>query len=179
MKRRTRLMTRFAAVSLIGLIASEAAYSAEETTLNAFATWQGRGQIYPTGEKEATFVGAFSGVLYLESGEGPLDAGYMICPVVVDLDLDKNTQAGKGRCTISGTDGARAFSTWACTGPLLKGCDGQFTFTGGTERLAGLTGGGPIKLRSRLHEMTESPGNTVQHEAAGIAIWRELKVKLP
>ena len=38
----------------------------EHETINAYAPWEGRGHIYPTGKNQATFVGSFTGVLYVE-----------------------------------------------------------------------------------------------------------------
>lgn len=151
----------------------------QEQTIKAFAAWQGRGQMYETGVNRATFVGSFSGMIFVETEKGPLDAGFMVCPAIVDVDLTDATQEGKGRCTISAKDGARVYAEIACKGVHLVGCDGEFTFTGGTDRFAGITGGGPITIRSGLQEFAAGGGNTVQESAGGIIIWPKLTYKLP
>lgn len=153
--------------------------AAEEATIEAFSAWQGRGQIFPTGVNQATFVGAFSGMIYVETEQGPLDAGFMVCPAMFEIDLENGTQAGSGRCTITAKDGGRVFAEWACTGVHLVGCNGELKLTGGTDRFEGITGGGPMIVRSGLRNLAAMPGNTIQESAAGIAIWREFHYSIP
>lgn len=151
----------------------------EEATVEAFSAWQGRGQIFPTGSHQATFVGAFSGMIYVETEQGPLDAGFMVCPAMFEIDLENGTQTGNGRCTISAKDGGRVFAEWTCSGVHLVGCNGDFKLTGGTDRFEGITGGGPMVVRSGLRDIAAMPGNTIQESAAGIAIWRQLHYRIP
>ena len=176
----TRIFSMLALLILGGITFSTAPAAAqEEQTIKAFAAWQGRGQVFETGPSRATFVGSFSGMVFVETQKGPLDAGFMTCPAFLDLNVEDGTQEGKGRCTIVGKDGSRVYAEIACKGVHLVGCDGQFTITGGTERFKGITGGGPITIRSGLQEVAVSGGNTVQESAGGIIIWPELKYKLP
>ncbi|TDQ82987.1 hypothetical protein A8950_1269 [Dongia mobilis] len=177
-----RFSTRFViALSLMAPICAAFPVLAEdvtEQTIKAFSAWQGRGQVFETAENRATFVGSFSGVVYVESEKGPLDAGFMICPAIVDIDLRDGTQQAKGRCTIVAKDASRAYADINCTGVHLVGCDGEFTFTGGTERFAGITGGGPVTIRSSLHEIPAGAGNVVQESAGGIIVWPALTYRL-
>jgi hypothetical protein len=166
------------ALLAVGLTIAPAAAETQQT-VKAFAAWQGRGQIYETGPTRATFVGSFSGMVFVETEKGPLDAGFMICPAILDVDLTSGKQEARGRCTITAKDGARAYGEMACNGVHLVGCDGDFSFTGGTERFAGITGGGPVSIRSGLQEFALGAGNIVQESAAGILIWKELTYKLP
>ena len=157
---------------------SYAARAEDEQSIKAFAAWQGRGQIYETGPNRMTFVGSFTGMIFVETEKGPLDAGYMVCPAYLDLNVKDGTQEGRGRCTISAKDGSRASADLSCKGGLMVGCDGDFTFTGGTDRFEGLTGGGPIVIRSGLQDTSIGAGNTVQESAGGIIIWPKLTYKL-
>lgn len=164
---------------LCGLVfACAAARAEDEQSIKAFAAWQGRGQIFETGPNRQTFVGSFTGMIFVETDKGPLDAGYMVCPAFLDVNVTDGTQEGKGRCTISAKDGSRAYADISCKGVHLVGCDGQFTFTGGTDRFEGLTGGGPIIIRSGLQDAAMGGGNTVQESAGGIIIWPKLTYKL-
>ena len=61
----------------------------------------------------------------------------------------------------------------------MVGCDGEFTFTGGTDRFKGITGGGPITIRSGLQEFALTGGNMVQESAGGIIIWEKLTFSIP
>ncbi|MBI2253190.1 MAG: hypothetical protein HYU58_01075 [Proteobacteria bacterium] len=150
----------------------------EEETVKAFSSWQGRGQIFETGPNRMTFVGAFSGMIYIETQKGPLDAGYMVCPAYVDVNVTDGTQEAKGRCTISAKDGARVYADLSCKGVHMVGCEGEFKFTGGTDRFEGITGGGPVTVRSALQDLAASGGNTVQESASGIIYWPKLTYKL-
>lgn len=150
----------------------------EEQSVKAFAAWQGRGQIFETGPDQATFVGAFSGMIFIETQKGPLDAGYMTCPAILTLNLKDGSQEAKGRCTVTSKEGARVYATLECKGVHLVGCDGTFTFTGGTERFDGITGGGPVTVRSGMQDIALSGGNAVNETAGGIIIWPKLTYKL-
>lgn len=178
-------MTRTSRVGLfLGLamaMASTIAPAAAETeqTIKAFAAWQGRGQMFETGPDRATFVGSFSGMVFVESEKGPLNAGYMTCPAIIDVNILDGTQEGKGRCTITAEDGSRAYGEIVCKGVHLVGCDGDFKFTAGTERFKGITGGGPVTVRSGLKDFAMGDGNIVQESAGGIIVWPKLTYKLP
>jgi hypothetical protein len=174
-------MTRF--TNLLAAIATFVgialpALADEEQTVKAFAAWQGRGQIFETGPDQATFVGAFSGMIFIETQKGPLDAGYMTCPAILTLNLKDGGQEAKGRCTITSKDGARVYATIECKGVHLVGCDGTFTFTGGTDRFDGITGGGPVTIRSGMQDIALGGGNAVNETAGGIIIWPKLTYKL-
>jgi hypothetical protein len=165
--------------SAMFLASSALQANAGEETVKAFAAWQGRGQVFETGPDRSTFVGSFSGMIFIETEKGPLDAGFMVCPAIVDVNTADGSQEGKGRCTISGNDGARAYADISCKGVHMVGCDGEFTFTGGTERFSGITGGGPITIRSGLREFAVAGGNQVQESAGGIIIWPKLTYNIP
>jgi hypothetical protein len=170
-----------AGLGLLVVAAFSALPASAETqeTIKAFSAWQGRGQIYETGPNRATFVGAFSGMVFVESQQGPIDAGFMVCPAVLDVDLSTGKQEAKGRCAITAKDGSRVYGEVTCKGVHLVGCDGDFTFTGGTDRFEGITGGGPVTIRSSIQEAAVGPGNIVQESAGGIMIWKELTYTLP
>jgi hypothetical protein len=163
--------------SLVAAFVTPAA-AEDEQTVKAFSSWQGRGQVFETGPNRMTFVGAFTGMIYIETQKGPLDAGYMTCPAVVDVNVSDGTQEAKGRCTISAKDGSRVYADLACKGVHMVGCEGEFKFTGGTDRFEGITGGGPVTVRSALQDIAAGGGNTVQESASGIIYWPKLTYKL-
>jgi hypothetical protein len=166
--------------AILAGVAGGPGFAAEDETINAFSPWHGRGQIYATGEKEATFIGAFTGMLFIEGKDGPEDTGLITCPSIVQIELLTEKLTGQGKCTVSAHDNARAYAKWTCEGMFGKGCEGSLSFTGGTGRLEGLKGGGPMKLQSRFHEfVADHAGNTVNDTAVGLAVWRGLKVQLP
>jgi hypothetical protein len=154
--------------------------AAEERTISAYAPWEGRGQLYPTGLERATFVGAFSGVIFVED-QGELNlGGNMMCPGMMEIDLASERQTGSGHCVISNAEGERVYADWTCSGAHLMGCEGKFTLTGGTGAYAGIAGEGDMLVRSGLQEVAiAGPGNIVQRSASGLVIWRNLHFSIP
>jgi len=155
------------------------AAAAEDATIKAFSVWQGQGHVFETGEKQATFVGAFVGTVYVETDQGPVESGRMVCPATVTISLDDNSQNGTGHCTITGEDGATVYADVTCSGFHLVGCNGDFKLTGGTGRFAGITGGGPVVIRSEFAKIGAAPENTAQEEARGIMYWKALHYTIP
>jgi hypothetical protein len=161
------------------LMGTAAAWASTSETITAFSAWSGQGQLVQTGLKQATFVGSISGRVYVMTEKGPVDAGNMVCPAMVVIDLDDGKQTGTGHCAITGNDGAQVFLDLACTGVHLVGCDGDATFTGGTERFAGVSGGGKFVLRSSLKNLQAQTQGGVSETGNGIIYWKELKYQLP
>jgi hypothetical protein len=150
----------------------------EEPSLKAFSAWNAQGQIFQSGESRVTFVGSFSGMVYVEQEQGPVAAGFMACPTVIDVNTRDGKERGEGRCTFTAKDGAQLFADFSCRGVRMVGCHGDFTFTGGTERFKGITGGGPVTIRSSVDEIKAGTGGAIDGVAAGIIFWPKLTYKL-
>jgi hypothetical protein len=178
--RKASVWTGFlAAVALAVSLVAPPAAAEEDATVRAFAAWQGQGQLFETGPKQVTFVGAFTGTMYIDTEKGPLASGSMVCPAVVTIDSDDGTQEGKGRCTITGQGGDRAYAEITCTGLHFIGCNGDFKLTGGTGRFAGISGGGPVNIRSEFGAIGTPSGTSAQEATTGILYLRELHYKIP
>ncbi len=176
-----RLMLAAVAIGMVHAVAASPA-AAEEQTIEAFSVWHARGQILKTGENIGTFVGALRGRFFVETSEGPVEAGTIVCPGTLEVDLEDASQIGQGRCVITGEENAQVFASWTCSGYHLIGCGGEFTLTGGTGKFAGVTGGGPFAIRSSLHELATASSEAtvvVDRASIGIAHWKELRYKLP
>jgi hypothetical protein len=156
----------------------EATTPDEEPSLKAFSAWNAQGQIFQSGESRVTFVGSFSGIVYVEQDQGPVAAGFMACPTVIDVNTRDGKERGDGRCTFTAKDGAQLFADFSCRGVRMVGCHGDFTFTGGTERFKGITGGGPVTIRSSVDEIKPGTGGAIDGVAAGIIFWPKLTYKL-
>ena len=169
----------FGAALLLSLAIAYPA-AAEEGTVEAFSSWQARGQIYPTGPTEATFVGALSGVLYVKGEDNSMDVGLMSCPATLVINTEDGSQIGNGKCVIMTQDSERIYAEFTCAGTYLAGCDGDFKLTGGTGDKANISGGGPILFRSAFSNLAASmPGAIVEQSAIGLAVWPELTYELP
>ncbi len=155
--------------------------AAEEKTVNAFAAFEGEGKVYVTGDNKGTFVGAIVGQLFIESEKGPLHAGRIVCPAMMQLNLKNGKQAGSGQCTITAEDGAQVFAVWSCRGVHLVGCDGKMMLTGGTGRVAGVSGSGPLTVRttSRGLVKTSLDKDSVITFGRGVLVLRGFNFKNP
>jgi len=153
----------------------------EERTVNAFAAYETEGKVYLTGDKKGTFVGALSGPLLVDSDRGPMHVGRITCPGIVQLDMESGKLEANGRCTITAHDGAQVFAAWSCRGVALVGCDGTLTLTGGTERVTGISGSGPLSLRTSASGMvrTSTDKDSVTTLGAGVLMLRDFKLKSP
>ena len=170
-----------AAILAAGLITAPTV-AAQEQTVNAFAAYEGKGKVYMTGENKGTFVGAIVGQLFVESKDGPLHAGRIVCPGMMQLNLKNGEQAGSGRCTITAKDGgAQAFAVWSCRGVHLVGCDGKMMLTGGTGRSAGISGSGPMTVRTTARGLMKksSDKDSVVTFGRGVLMLRGFKLKRP
>jgi len=172
------ILSRLTACSALALTFSAPA-AAQEETLEAVSSWEARGQIYPTGPEEATFVGALSGILYVSGADGSMDAGLITCPATLVINTVDGSQTGHGKCVIVTPDSERVFGEFTCTGVLGEGCNGDFTLTGGTGEKTNISGGGPIYLRGALSGLASTTGNMIEQTTIGLAVWPKLTYKLP
>lgn len=173
----SKTILRLFAIAIFG--AALPAHGAEEATVKAFVAWQGSGQTLQTSVTEATFIGSISGTVYVETDKGPIASGEMICPATVRIVLESGAQTGSGRCVMTAPDDARIFADFTCSGYHLIGCSGDFVFTGGTGRFAGITGGGRAVLRANERTLTAVGGAGVAETGSGILFWPALAYKLP
>jgi hypothetical protein len=177
------LASRLAAAVLVmtvslGLAAT--VHATEETTIEAFATWRGEGTLVPMGPNPAVLVATLTGVVYIQTDQGPLRAGAIVCPAIADVSLDDGAQTGKGRCAWTANDGDQVFADWTCEGRHMIGCRGDFTLTGGTGRYVGVTGGGPMVLRSEIGTIAaDASGQAIERTTTGILYWPALKYTIP
>jgi hypothetical protein len=153
---------------------------AEEATIKATAAWQAQGHFFQVQDKQALFVGAFSGTMLAEPKQGGLDVAKMLCPGMMEVNLTDGAQSAEGRCIITARSGDRVYATWNCTGVHLAGCMGKFTLVGGTGKFKDITGSGDFQVRSDVVEYAARlQGDSVETAAVGVAEWPALKYKLP
>jgi hypothetical protein len=166
--------------ALLAVGVTSTAQAGTEDTINAYSPWVGRGQMIQTGPDSASFVGSFSGMIFVEKQKELLNGGNMVCPAIIHIDLTNGKQSGQGRCAITNSDGQRVFTEWSCSGTFTEGCDGELKFTGGTGMFENISGGGPFKARAALQEtFVTTAGNIVGNASTGITIWKNVHYVLP
>ena len=153
---------------------------AGETSVKAWAAWQGQGRFYKATETLALFSGYFEGVMEVENKQGELNAASMICPGMLEVNLIDGTQQGWGRCIMVTGDGDRVYAGWSCTGKHLEGCGGPFNVRGGTGKFASVSGDSTFVVRSDVAEYVASiPEGGVTANFAGQAAWSALTYITP
>ena len=167
-------------LSAVMFVASALLAQAEEGTVKATSAWVGQGQFFQVKEKQALFAGAFEGIMFVERKEGDLDAAKIVCPGMVEVNVDDGMQSGEGRCIIMARSGDRIYARWNCAGEHLRGCAGAFILLGGTGKFKDITGKSDFEVRSNIAEYVVTiPGDRVQATASGVAVWPALTYKLP
>ena len=61
---------------------------AESGSARAIIPWDGEGRVFQVGPTTIQFLGAFEGIIYVETAAGALNEGFVRCPVVQELDSD-------------------------------------------------------------------------------------------
>jgi hypothetical protein len=178
---KTLLRTALAIAALIAAhILPMQAWAGETIVVEATATWESKGNLYLTGKDQAMFVGGLSGVMFVQDGKGALNAAQIVCPGMIDVNLESGEAHGEGRCIITGAAGDRVFAAWECVGIATAGCIGKFDLTAGTGRFEGVTGGGPFALRSAISELrADLITGEVDSIGLGLASWPKLTLVLP
>jgi hypothetical protein len=166
-----------AGITLALVVAGAAAAQDEVQTFNAFATISANGTIVRAAENQAMIVGTLAGPFFVETDEGPQQSGRVSCAVSARTDRASLRLTATGACTFTAFDDATAWGEWECAGYQLVGCRGTFKLTGGTARLAGVTGESTLLWRPTAHELRRQLDGTTLDDASGILLWRDFKLK--
>ena len=165
-------------IPLLALLFSSTAVHAEKT-LKAIIPWDGEGKVFRIDMDTILFQGAFEGIIYVETSEGKLDEGFVMCPATQRLDIQTKATTGSGYCMITGSEGDTVFAKWSCSGKI-GGCKGELELTGGSGQFKGITGSSKLVVRSPLNVLAGDMGSgSVIRIASGIALLPELRYRIP
>ena len=177
MKKQSRWPLAAFAYILLGISAT--AFAEDMKSLEAIIPWDGEGKVFKIGPDTMLFLGAFKGIIYVEKADGELDEGFVDCPVTQKIDLKTQATSGSGYCMITISESKTVYAEWTCKGSV-GGCAGDFTITGGTGEVEGITGSSKLLVRSPLRALIADMANgSVLRAASGIAILPELKYRVP
>lgn len=155
------------------------AAQAETSKVSAIIPWQGQGQLFPVSADKLRFLGAFEGIMYVETAEGAMNEAFVRCPIVQDIDGNSKRTSASGSCVITVSAEDVVFADMTCEG-VAGLCKGEFTLTSGTGRFAGISGSGDMTVRSPLHALAaDLSEGTLIHAAAGLLQIPDLEVRLP
>lgn len=174
-------MARFAVLPLVCLagLGVTTPLIAAEGKAKILAPWEANGQIFQVAVDKLQFIGTFEGIMYIEHGEGLLDAALFTCPSTQITEVLSNQIKAHGYCTIESPSGDYIYAEYTCEGEP-GACVGTFTLTGGTGKLTGITGQSDLIVRTALSGTTvdQQSGGTVS-AAKGLAIWPEMRFEVP
>ena len=151
---------------------------AADKTLKAIVPFEGEGTVYQIAPETMLFLGAFEGIIYVETAEGKLDEGFIRCPGSQTIDTKTGKTSGEGYCMITPSVGEVVYATWTCRGEV-GGCKGDFKLTSGTGQYEGISGTSKLVVRSALNTLIVgmSSGSAVR-EVTGLAILPELRYSI-
>ena len=170
-------LSRALAGALVLLAAAPAVAQDDIQNFNAFAVVLANGTIVRAGEKQLVVAATLAGPLFVETDEGPQQAGRVGCALSSKIDQASRKTSATGACTFTANDGATAWGEWDCAGYELVGCRGTFKLTGGTGRFEGASGESTLLWRPTAHELKKQLDGMVLDNATGIVLWREFKLK--
>lgn len=158
------------------LAATPARAQVEPQIFNAFAVVVANGTIVRAAEKEFMVVGTIAGPFFIETEEGPVESGKVVCAASVRIDQATAKTGGGGACTFTAQDGAAAWGEWQCEGYMVVGCRGTLKLAGGNGRLAGITGEGTMIWRPNARELNPQLEGATLQNITGILLWRDFKI---
>lgn len=173
-------MTLFnrALAGVLVLAAAGPAFAQDEIqSFNAFAVVAANGTIVRAGDKQLVVAATLGGPMFIETDEGPQQAGRVGCALSSKIDQASRQTSATGACTFTANDGATAWGEWDCAGYELIGCRGAFKLTGGTGRFQGASGESTLLWRPTAHELKKQLDGTTLDNATGIVLWRDFKLK--
>ncbi len=156
--------------SLIPLVLAGVALAsplmAAEGKAKILAPWEANGQLFQVAVDKLQFIGTFEGIMYIEHGEGLLDAALFTCPSTQITEVLTNQIKAHGYCTIESPSGDYIYAETASEGEP-GACADVFTLTGGTGKLTGITGQSDLIVRTALS------GTTIDQQSRGAGFRRQ------
>jgi hypothetical protein len=173
--KRNYLMT---AVTLLLLNVSPT-HAAEQDTVQAIIPWEASGRVFQVDTSTIMFLGAFTGVMYIESSRGEMHEAFVMCPITQKLDLETGNSEAVGHCEISASPENVAYAELTCNGEVGS-CNGTFTLVDGEGKFAGIAGTGALRVRSPMRALiADMAAGAELHVASGLAVIKDLEYSIP
>jgi len=164
---------------IIALLWVPLANAAEQDTVQAVIPWEAEGRVFQVGANEQMFLGAFDGILYVESSEGDIHEAFVMCPVVQRIDTTSGKSKASAHCEITASGQDVAYAEMSCEGEIGD-CEGTFTLTGGVGEFEGISGEGSLRVRSPIGVLiTNMAAGADMSIGAGLAIIKNLEYRIP
>ena len=161
------------------LLALSPARAAEQDTIQAAIPWDAEGQVFQVNTSTVLFLGSMKGIIYVEKSGGEINEGFVVCPIVQQLDLKSGTTQASGHCEITASPESVLYAKLSCKGKVGS-LQGEFTLTDGEGKFTGISGSGKLRVRSPIGALVKdlATGSTLRI-ASGLAIISDLKYSIP
>lgn len=164
------------ALLLVNLLPVDAA---EQDTVQAIIPWEASGRVFQVDTNTMMFLGAFTGVMYIESSQGEMHEAFVMCPIIQKINLEMSNSEAVGHCEISASSENVAYAELKCSG-VVGSCDGTFSLIDGEGKFAGISGTGSLRVRSPMRALiTDMAGGAELRVASGLAIIKDLQYSIP
>jgi hypothetical protein len=155
------------------------ALAAEKDTVQAIIPWEASGRVFQVDTSTVMFLGAFTGVMYIESSEGEMHEAFVMCPIIQKVDLKTDNSDAVCHCEISASPENVAYAELTCNGEVGS-CNGTFTLTDGEGKFAGISGAGTLRVRSPMRALiTDVAAGAELRVASGLAVIKDLEYSIP
>ena len=166
-----------AAVLLLSMLLP--AHAAEKDTVQAIIPWEASGRVFQVDTGTMLFLGAFTGVMYIESSEGEMHEAFVMCPVMQKVSLETSNSEVVGHCEISASPENVAYAQLTCDGEVGS-CNGTFTLIAGEGKFTGISGTGALRVRSPMRALiTDVAAGAELRVASGLAVIKDLEYSIP
>ena len=175
----TRKVSYGAAATALLLLGFASSHAAEQDTVQAIIPWEGEGRVFQVDTGTMMFLGAFHGVIYVQSSRGDIHEAFVMCPVRQTVGLETGKSEANGHCEITASSVDVAYAELSCDGEVGD-CQGSFKLVDGEGEFAGISGEGKLRVRSPFGAMVEgiAAGADIRI-ASGIAIIDNLEYRIP
>jgi len=154
-------------------------YAAEQDTVQAIIPWDAAGRVFQVDTKTMMFLGAFTGVMYIESSRGEMHEAFVMCPIIQKISLEMDNSEAVGHCEISASADNVAYAELTCKGEVGS-CNGTFTLIDGEGEFAGISGTGSLQVRSPMRALiTDMAAGAELRIASGLAVIKDLEYSIP
>ena len=154
-------------------------YAAEQDTVQAIIPWEGAGRVFQVDTRTMMFLGALTGIMYVESSRGEMHEAFVMCPIIQKINLETDNLEVVGHCEISASAEDVLYAELTCNGEVGS-CNGTFTLVDGEGKFAGISGTGSLRVRSPIQALiADMAAGADLRIASGLAVIKDLEYSIP
>jgi hypothetical protein len=115
-------------------------------SFNIHSGWKAIGDMTKLSDDHMYGSGSFWGVTYNDAGNGPLHAGPVVCPYI--LEMIKGIGTSQGWCAWGDAEGDKIFTKWSGSLTPAGELTGMNQITGGTGKFNSIQGTAPFQCKA-------------------------------